>query len=56
MAGEDAPVELVSAAVSALLTVADSVDRLVAARDAQVPDGVQPEKPKSKTKATKRKG
>jgi hypothetical protein len=50
MAGDDATIELVSAVVSALLAVADSIDRLVAAQDTQVPDGAQVVKPKKKGK------
>ena len=56
MAGDDATIEIVSAIVSALLAVADSIDRLAAAQDAQVPSAIQTLKPKSKAKRAKSKG
>jgi hypothetical protein len=55
MAGDDATIDLVSAVVSALLAVADSIDRLATVLDGPVTDGVQIVKPKSKAKRVKRK-
>jgi hypothetical protein len=56
MAGDDAIIDLVSAIVSALLAVADSVDRLAAAQDTQVPSAIQSLKPKTKANRAKSKG
>ena len=53
MAGDDATIDLVSAIVSGLLAVADSIDRL-AARETQALADLQALKPKSKTKRFKR--
>lgn len=55
MAGDDGTVDLISAVVSALLAVADSIDRLAAGQDAKVADGIRIVKPKSKAKGAKRK-
>ncbi len=56
MAGDDATIDLVSAVVSALLAVADNVDRLAATRDTQVPTAMLTVEPKSKRKRAKPRG
>ena len=55
MAGDDATIDLVSAIVSALLAVADSIDRLADAQAGPrpVPSANHKEKPKLKSKGTK---
>ncbi len=56
MAGDDATIDLVSALVSALLAVADSIDRLAAAQDTAVPSPIPLAKPRSKAKQGKTRG
>ena len=56
MAGDDATIDLVSAIVSALLAVADSIDRLAAAQDTRVPSAIETLKPRTKAKRAKSKG
>ena len=53
MAGDDATIDLVSAIVSALLAVADSIDKLADAQDTRVLSAIQTVKAKRKSKRTK---
>ena len=56
MAGDDPSIDIVNAVVSALLAVADSIDRLAAAQDLQIPSSLQIVKSKPKEKRAKAKG
>lgn len=53
MAGDDATIDIVSAVVSALLAVADSIDRLADSHNRPVPSVLETLKPKRKSKRTK---